>query len=395
MADNKLKVYTLGRFKIEVGNRELREKDWKSAKTLKLFKLLLINYNKEINVEQILEKIWPSTSFSKGVKRVYDTIYQLRQVLDNVEEESYISKSAYGYSLNENKSYSFDWNIFSDIYEKYKQNIDLQDLAKDELYQAIDELEYAMNLYQGDFMENDLYEQWIELPRIQYREKMLDIIMLLAKSFYRLHNNDKALEYLELGIKEESYREDFYLLAMKILRQENRCWKVASLYKKCKQAMKEELGISPSERLEAEYNKLNQNQHCSNHKPQTNLSSLGALRCNSDSFKEIYKLEQRKMMRENSSSLLLKIKFEEVFSKQLLEELIIRISSRLRSEDVITNWDSKTIYILLAQASLGNNIKISHRIFDSLFLTKVGSNPQLLWKEISKEKINQEQGLIL
>lgn len=394
--DNKLlKVYALGPFKIKLSSKQVKEKDWKSFKTLKLFKLLLINYGKEISSEQIVDKIWPDTKLSKGVKRVYDTVYQLRKVLDNDQaDESYIIKSPPGYSLNQNKDYWFDWEEFTAIYKRYKHINLEQKLDESELSQAVKELETAFNLYQGDFMANDLYETWVELPRIHYREIMLNLTMLLAKIYYKLHDNEKALDYLELGIAEEPYREDFYLLAMKILRQENRCWKVAFLYKKCKEAMEKELGISPSERLKKEYNKLNNNQYCTT-EAVNSLANAGALRCDAAAFKEIYRLEQRKMEREEHVSLLLKITFDYVFSSQLFEELIIRISSRLRSEDVITKWDEESIYILLSQASLKNNLKISHRIFDSLFLTEVGNNPQLLWEEVSKDKNKQQQKFVL
>ena len=389
MADNRLEVYALGSFYIKLGSKKIREKHWKSKKTLKLFKLLLVNYKKEINSEQIVEKIWPTTNLSKGIKRVYDTIYQLRKVLDGGQQESYILKSPQGYSLNDDKDYWLDWAEFTSVYNKYKGFNLNNSLSNVELYQAIEELESAIDLYQGDFMENDRYEQWIELPRIHYREVMLNIIMLLAKMSYKLHNNDKALQYLEFGIEEAPYREDFYLLAMKILHHEDRCWKVAFLYKKCKEAMERELGISPSSRLKEEYNRIIENQGCNVHTPM-NLSTMGALRCESSVFKEIYKLEKRKISRQDIPSLLLKITFEEIFSYQLLEELITRISSRLRGEDVITKWDDHTIYILLARTPLANKSKISHRILDSLSLIEVGKNPQLDWKEISNQNYRED-----
>ena len=120
MAENRLEVYALGSFYIKLGDQKIREKHWKSQKTLKLFKLLLINYEREINTEQIVEKLWPTTSFSKGIKRVYDTIYQLRKILDQGQTESYILKAPQGYSLNDKQDYWFDWAELTSIYKKYK-----------------------------------------------------------------------------------------------------------------------------------------------------------------------------------------------------------------------------------------------------------------------------------
>ena len=389
MAENRLEVYALGSFYIKLGDQKIREKHWKSQKTLKLFKLLLINYEREINTEQIVEKLWPTTSFSKGIKRVYDTIYQLRKILDQGQTESYILKAPQGYSLNDKQDYWFDWAELTSIYKKYKNFAFKSNLSTTKLYKAVAELEIAIDLYQGDFMENDRYEEWIELPRIHYREVMLNIIMLLANLFYALNNNDKALHYLEAGIEQEPYREDFYFLAMEILRQEKQCWKIAFLYKKCKQAMERELGIAPSTRLKEKYNQIIAAQGC-DLQPATNLSAVGALRCKADVFKEIYKLEKRKISRQEVPSLLLKISFTEVYSYQSLEELITRISSRLRGEDVITKWDEQTIYILLTKTPLKNNIKIAHRILDSLFLTEVGSAPQLEWQEIANGNFDDD-----
>ena len=395
MMVDKLEVHALGPFFIKLGSRRIREKNWRAKKALKLFKLLVINYKKEVNAEQIVEKLWPAADSSRGIKRVYDTIYQLRKMLDTTAKESYILKTPQGYSLNDNKDYWFDWTELVSVYNKYKEFNLKNDLSEGQIYQVVKELEAALNLYQGDFMESDLYERWVELPRIHYKEVMLNIIMLLAKLFYRLNQQSKALEYLELGIEKEAYREDFYLLAMKILRKKNRYWKVASLYKKCKETLERELGISPSWSLKEEYNKIIIEQGGYQLESETNLSSRGALRCKRDVFKEIYRLEQRKISRQAVPSLLLSIKFDQIFSHQLLEELISKIGSRLRGEDVITRWDDCAIYILLTQTSLENVSKISYRIFASLFLTEVGKNPDLEWKEIIQQDQTQQDNLNL
>jgi len=49
--------------------------------------------------------------------------------------------------------------------------------AKEQLVRGVTEYEAAMELYQGDFLSGDLYEDWPVLPRERLRVAYLDTLI--------------------------------------------------------------------------------------------------------------------------------------------------------------------------------------------------------------------------
>jgi DNA-binding SARP family transcriptional activator len=393
MLKNNLKIYALGPFYIEIEGKRLDGGNWKERKSLALFKCLSIEFPKHISIERLIDKLWPECDEQYGKPRLYDTVYKLRKILDSDDSESYIIKLPEGYVLNKNKNYWFDWREFSDIYDKYKFNKNWPNYSKEELNQSIDELSWALNLYRGDFMENCLYDDLMDMQRTHYRQIMLDMVILLVKMLIKGDQNEKAINYLKYGIQEEPYREELYILFMQILGRENRVSEVVALYKRYKKILQKELGLSSYNRLEAEYKKIiSYNMGTSTAQDDVNLEEnmdnlvFGAMICNPKIFRKIYNLEKQKIFRGGNPFTILKISFDNVLNSELLEKFIVELSKNLRSVDVIAKWNSCSIYVLLHGTPIECNTVISQRLFKISSLSRIEEDPKIEWEEISKEK---------
>lgn len=384
MSQKMLQVYGLGPLYIKLNGEKLSADDWRSSKALKLFKYLLVNYGNSVKSERIIGKLWPDCSLETGRSRLYDTIYHLRQMIDQEEGASYVTKTAAGYKLNPNKNYWFDWRQFEKAWNQYNPRVTNQNQEK--IAEAAEKLESAVKMYRGEFMENSL-EDWIFEYRTYYRQVLLKIIKALSILLPQLGEVNQALDYLQYGRQKDPLKKDFYLQAIKLLKQEGRVSKAYLLYEQYEETLEKELGIVPSQELEDIYNQLISSQHKEEHEYDIGTNKevaedlLGAMVCKPPVFDQIYELRRRDAMRIGISCTLLEIQFEAIKNEDQLAKFITEISNKLRTVDVICNQE-KVIYILLYDALVKDSSQISQRLLDSVSLNKIGDNPQLEWTEV-------------
>lgn len=156
-----MRVYGLGPFRVEFNGGRLYERDWHSQKALQLFKILLVHLGEVVPTDRLLEELWPNLAEAQARRRLYDTVYRLRSVIDIYSNESYILKTSAGYCINPLKRMWLDWGAFRDIYEE------LQSVAADEVSaEQLEKLKEAIQLYRGAFMPSDLYQEWAQSHRL-------------------------------------------------------------------------------------------------------------------------------------------------------------------------------------------------------------------------------------
>ncbi len=384
MSQKMLQVYGLGSFYIKLNGEKLSVDDWRSSKALKLFQYLLVNFGNSINSERIIGKLWSDCSLEAGRSRLYDTIYRLRQIIDQEEGTSYVLKTSAGYMLNSDKNYWFDWRQFEKIWNRYDQRITEQN--EETIAEEAEKLESAVEIYRGEFMENTL-DEWVMEYRTYYRQILLKFIKALSILLPQLGEIEQALDYLQYGRQKDPLKKDFYLQAIKLLTREGRVSKAYLLYEKYEETLEKELGIVPSQELEDIYDQLISSQREEKHDYDIGTNKeiaedlLGAMVCDPPVFNRIYELRRRDAMRLGISCTVLEIRFEAISDKEQLAEFIVEISNKLRTVDVLCK-EENIIYILLYDALVKDSNQISQRLLDSVSLNKIGDNPQLEWKEV-------------
>lgn len=389
-----VKIWGLGEFFVEYQGDIIRESDWHSQNALKLFKYLLLDPERVKKDEILIDIFWPDYDFSRGKKRLYDTIYQLRKMFDREVssfDDSIIIKISKGYMLNNSWDYWFDWQEFAGLY--WKINYEIKNDSSGVYDEVVPIIENALKLYRDDFFSGDRYETWTEVAREQYREMYLDLLLAIANSLYHNNQGVSALDYLKKGIREEPYREDFYLLAMRILQKENRLAEAVKMYDKCYNLLKNDLNIAPSSELQKEYKDI-----CSNNFSfdddlfakfiQTNESDTAFI-CNREIFITVLELEKRHVERADSVSLFLKIKFKDNFPDFFIQKLIKEIAGLLRKDDVLSQWSNDKIYIILNKTSHEDKDIIESRIKELGIWQTVDEIASFDWLEITAEEKNQ------
>ena len=84
-------------------------------------------------------------------------------------------------------------------------------VAKGDQAAARDPLQQARQIYAGDFLEEDLYEEWAVEAREEARARLLAILRLLARLAADRGDDESAAQYVSQLLEREPYDEDAWL----------------------------------------------------------------------------------------------------------------------------------------------------------------------------------------
>ncbi len=139
-----MKILTLGQFNIVLHNDNVYKTSGKANKLWGLFKLLLINHNKGITPEIILEYLSPEADYVNPSHTVQNMVYRLRKLLYNekifTNSNSILYANGY-YKLN------IAEDMWIDFIELEKAVKEAEIIKKEDPLQAIECYRYALEAY--------------------------------------------------------------------------------------------------------------------------------------------------------------------------------------------------------------------------------------------------------
>jgi DNA-binding SARP family transcriptional activator len=171
---NRLVVYTLGCFQV-YRNDEVVE-NWSSRKGAMIFKYLLLNRDTPIGKEMLMEQFWPDADEESQRNNLNVAVYSLRQALRNGDPTySYVLFQNDCYLLNPDLDMWVDYEAFLACYKTGKRQQQLGNLSE-----ALSHYKAAESLYQGDFLPDAPYEDWISPLRQTLQGAYISLLDFLS-----------------------------------------------------------------------------------------------------------------------------------------------------------------------------------------------------------------------
>lgn len=226
--------------------------DWNGHKGQLILKYLLVQAGKAVAKEKLMEAIWPETEPEAARRNLHQAIYSIRHTLKaNNADTQYILFRNESYLLNPAVSLWVDFMEF----EKYAQQGRLLENRQDTMA-AMEAYATAEGLFQGNFLQDEPYEEWAELKRNQLQNLYLDIADKLSQHYFREQQYRAAIFQCQRILEVDNCHEPAYRILMQChLRQGQRHLAVKH-YQTCVQALRETLGLSPAETTRQVYQQL-------------------------------------------------------------------------------------------------------------------------------------------
>lgn len=241
-APAKIIIRTLGKIQVKVSGRALTTRDW-MTQSVRDFFLLVVSHSEGVTKEAIGEILWPNSSTTELRLRFKNTIYRVRRALGS----DVILFDNETYTFNQNLDYEFDVEIFLDSISKIQRTNDLEE--------KMSQIKNALRVYKGIFLP-EISSSWVATEREHLRKQHHYVLSEAARASFELGQYEQAITYSQRVIAAEPLDENAYRTVMRSYAAMGNQAGIVKEYERCRKAINDELGTSPSQQTRQLYELL-------------------------------------------------------------------------------------------------------------------------------------------
>jgi DNA-binding SARP family transcriptional activator len=257
-----LRIYTLGPFRVHHGDTPITDSAWKTQKNKTLLKILLTYRQRALTRDQLMEWLWPHLDPDAAGRNLRVAISQLRRALEpnlpRGSQSSFILTTDAGYAWNTQADHWLDVGEFEGLADSRWQiaDGDHQPSAISDLPTAISHMQSAINLYRGDYLEEDRYADWAMAERERLRELYFTLLTRLAEAYARQGRYRRAVATCREVLASDRCREGIWCQLMLYHYHAGDQALALRAYEECRQALAEELDVEPLPATRALYEQV-------------------------------------------------------------------------------------------------------------------------------------------
>ncbi|HSJ56711.1 MAG TPA: BTAD domain-containing putative transcriptional regulator [Anaerolineae bacterium] len=235
-----LVVYCLGNFRADYDDRPIEQ--WPSRKPVSIFRYLVLSYPAPVPQEVLMDNFWPDADPDAARGSLHQAIYSLRKALKQVAGDVKIIDFEHdSYSLNPELDFWLDVREF-DKHIRAGRRLE----SAGQVEEAIAEYGVAEGLYQGDLLEDDLYEEWLQWPREQKRQSYLDTADRLAEHYLQRGDWPAAIALCHNVLERDHCHERAHTRLMRCYAAQGQRHLAVHQYRACVEALHSELDLAPA-----------------------------------------------------------------------------------------------------------------------------------------------------
>ncbi len=232
-------AYLLGTFNFTVNDKSVQ--NWPTGKGRAVLKYMLAHHNEPIPRDMLMDAFWPQAGPESARNSLNVALYGLRQALKTVTDTPVILFEEGAYGINP------EFHIWVDV-DEFDRHVQAGRRleASGQITKAAAEYEDAIELYHGDFLAGDPYEEWPVLPRERLREAYLDSLDRLSQIYFNQDRFANCVTLCQLSLNHDSCREDIHCLLMRCYSRQGQRHLALRQYQICVEALHTELEVEPT-----------------------------------------------------------------------------------------------------------------------------------------------------
>jgi LuxR family maltose regulon positive regulatory protein len=240
-----LKITMLGSFTVAKGDARIEEPAWRSRRALNVLKYLAAHHRGgPLQRDVIMELLWPEMSSDRASKNLNVALSTVRKTLDpeaDWGDSQYLVSSGNSLRLSLGEGGWIDLEVFEARLEEAER---ARIAGDDRLY--LSKLLEAESIYGGDFLTEDLYEDWCVPMRESLRRAYFDLLRDIADQYLGAGDSDKALARVERALEGDPGWEELYRRLMTIHAARGDRAGVERAFESCRRYLEEHFEVTPS-----------------------------------------------------------------------------------------------------------------------------------------------------
>jgi predicted ATPase/DNA-binding SARP family transcriptional activator/DNA-binding CsgD family transcriptional regulator len=232
-----VRVWLLGGFRVSVGTRIIEDGQWRLRKAAALVKLLSLTPDHRLHREQVMDLLWPDLEKKAASNNLRQTLHAARRALASDPSEG----SRYLASKDESLLLCPEGDLWVDV-DAFQEAVAI---ARRSLDPATSRA--AIELYTGDLLPEDRYEEWAEGRRENLRQTYLALLIELAGLYEERGQYELAIVALRKAVAEEPAFEEAHADLMNLYALSGRPGEALTQYEQLQEALSRRLDTEPGE----------------------------------------------------------------------------------------------------------------------------------------------------
>jgi DNA-binding SARP family transcriptional activator len=225
-----LRIWLLGGFKVSIGSRPIENDAWRLRKAAALVKLLSLAQSHIVHREQAMDLLWPDSNRRSASNNLRQTLHAARRNLGPQTGSRYLISQDESLVLCPKGDLWVDVDAFEDAVATARR-------AKEPAaYRA------ALDLYGGELLPEDRYEEWAEGRREELRHTWLSLHVELARVYEERGEYERGIVALRRALLVEPNNEEMHAALMRLYAFSARPREALAQYERLREALSGQLG---------------------------------------------------------------------------------------------------------------------------------------------------------
>jgi DNA-binding SARP family transcriptional activator len=242
-----VRIKLLGGFDISVGSRSIEDDEWHLRKARSLVKLLALAPGHRLHREQVMERLWPNSGPDAAANSLYQTIHNVRRVID---PDSLGPFSPYLRLQDEELVLCPEVPLWTDV-GAFESAAVASRRARDPAPYRV-----ALELYTGELLPEDRYEEWAEGRREGLRALYQELLIELARLHEERGEFKAAIDALRRVLMSEVANEQTHQDLMRLYATAGQRDQALRQYERLREVLRRELGLEPDAASEHLYREI-------------------------------------------------------------------------------------------------------------------------------------------
>jgi predicted ATPase/DNA-binding SARP family transcriptional activator/DNA-binding CsgD family transcriptional regulator len=224
----------LGRFEVSVGSRLIREDGWRLSKAASVVKLLALTPDYSLHREQVMNLLWPNLGARAAANNLHQSLHTARRTLEpGATRYVYLPMRGQHHALCSQDSAWVDVKAF--------------ERAAQEAWRSRQPADYraAVDLYSGNLLSRDRYEEWAERRREELLGTYLSLLLGMAALLEEREAFDPAAAALREIVAREPAHEEAHVGLMRVYARAGQRHRALHQYEHLRDTLLRDLSVEP------------------------------------------------------------------------------------------------------------------------------------------------------
>jgi len=239
--DADIAASALGPLEVHVAGRRVPR--WTSLKARSVFQYLLVHQDRPIRRDVLMALQWPGHSHNSARNNLNVALYSLRNTLEGLGQGTQPIVYRDGcYSLNPELTWWIDRNEFLSAFGDARRAH-----REDRPERVVGAYRKAIGLYRGPLFEDDGDGEWYLPEQRRLQDLYGQALEGIAAIHFRLGELAEAQEFGQRALGHDPCSESAHRLLMRCFAAQHQQQLVSRQYRTCVDALRDEVGVCPSD----------------------------------------------------------------------------------------------------------------------------------------------------